>query len=97
MFVHDVIFQGCQKAFLWCKGLKASLAHIREVAKVGTYLVSLFMSYHYFTVLGHRPQTSESRRTLSLGDKQRHRITTCSRIETKRLETLFKHFEEVCK
>ena len=51
----------------------------------------------YVTVLGHRPQTPESRRTLSLGDKHRHRITTCSRIETKRLETLFHHFEEVCR
>jgi len=45
-------------------------------------------------VLGHRPQT-DTRKVLSLGDKTRQRITMCSRVQTKRLETLFKHFEEV--
>ncbi|KAL4222682.1 E3 ubiquitin-protein ligase ubr3 [Mactra antiquata] len=45
------------------------------------------------SVLGHRPLT-ETRRMLTLGDKTRQRITTCSRVQTKRLETLFRHFEE---
>ncbi|WAQ93484.1 UBR3-like protein [Mya arenaria] len=45
------------------------------------------------SVLGHRPQT-DTQKILQLGDKTRQRITTCSRVQTKRLETLFKHFEE---
>ncbi|KAL3831654.1 hypothetical protein ACJMK2_023382, partial [Sinanodonta woodiana] len=45
------------------------------------------------SVLGHRPQT-DLRRLLSLSDKQRNRYSTCANIQTKRLDSLLRHFEE---
>ncbi|XP_052267250.1 E3 ubiquitin-protein ligase UBR3-like [Dreissena polymorpha] len=45
------------------------------------------------SVLGHRTQT-DTRKVLTLVDKTRQRIVNCSRVQTERLEKLFRNFEE---
>ncbi|XP_060602002.1 E3 ubiquitin-protein ligase UBR3-like, partial [Ruditapes philippinarum] len=65
----------------------------QSTPSTGDRPIGLVVFLQSSSVLGHRPQT-DTRKVLTLGDKTRQRITTCSRVQTKRLETLFKHFEE---